>query len=310
MAPQFVDFNADGFVDIVTGTFDGSPHVAYGSAEGFRQPSHILDRDGKRMLISQYWDYDSERWHNLDGGQCISAVAFDWDNDGDYDLLLGDYKKGFLYLRMNEGTNEQPQFSGSNVQVMIGEKPLEVTGGMSAPRLVDWDADGLTDLVCGSFKGGVFLYRNNGQAGKPSFEAAQVLIPAGKIDPAKAKFPNIGCYADPVDYDGDGKLDLLVGGYAEWEPERRGLTTEEHARIEALTRRMDELQPKMQRFVQKAQEEAEGLSAQEAQAIYEKMYEDEDYKKLMEQWSETWQELSQLQPGPKREAGVWLYRRK
>ena len=118
MLPQFVDFNADGFMDIVTGTYDGSPHVAYGSANGFNKPGHILDRNGDRILLGQFWDYKAETWQSGDG-HCTSAVAFDWDADGDYDILLGDYNKGHLALRINEGTNEKPAFSTNNKPVMI-----------------------------------------------------------------------------------------------------------------------------------------------------------------------------------------------
>ena len=41
MGSQFVDFNTDGHLDYITATFDGSPHVSYGSAEGFGAPERI-----------------------------------------------------------------------------------------------------------------------------------------------------------------------------------------------------------------------------------------------------------------------------
>src|SRR5690349_3883385 len=105
MSPQFVDFDADGKLDIVAGTFDGSPHVALGSAEGWRQPQQILDASGARIMLNQFWNFDTKRWEETtrcdsEGarhGQSTSAAAFDWDGDGDLDLLLGDHETGRIY---------------------------------------------------------------------------------------------------------------------------------------------------------------------------------------------------------------------
>ena len=105
MGSQFVDFNADGHLDYLTATFDGSPHISYGSAKGFGEPERLKDAGGQRILISSIWNYESKKHENLgrsmpDGSarseRCISALAFDWDDDGDYDLLLGSYENGHL----------------------------------------------------------------------------------------------------------------------------------------------------------------------------------------------------------------------
>jgi hypothetical protein len=56
MSPQFVDFDSDGRLDVVAGTFDGSPHVAYATEKGWKQPVHVLDGKGERILLNQFWN--------------------------------------------------------------------------------------------------------------------------------------------------------------------------------------------------------------------------------------------------------------
>ena len=153
MAPQFVDFNADGHLDIVTGTFDGSPHISYGSKDGFTEPERFLDKNGRRIMLGQFWNYETKEWDTHDEWpqhQCTSAVAFDWDDDGDFDLILGDYDQGQLFLHRNEGKAGAPSFAGKSTLIDAGGKPFK-TAKVSSPHLVDWDGDGLMDLLVGSF---------------------------------------------------------------------------------------------------------------------------------------------------------------
>src|SRR5687767_6726032 len=153
MSPQFVDFNADGNLDIVAGTFDGSPHVAYGTGKGWKQPEQILDQNGARIVMNQFWNFDTKKWDSTtrcdEAGKApanehlTSAVAMDWDGDGDLDLLLGDHNDGRLYRRMNEGAKDKHRFATVNLPVLAGGEPLRLPGTIATIRLFDWNRDGL-----------------------------------------------------------------------------------------------------------------------------------------------------------------------
>lgn len=322
MSPQLVDLDGDGHKDMVMGTYTGQAWIVRGRESGFDKPETILDENKKPILISVYYDKDKEDFINVDRSHKdeshpedhgTSVAAVDWDQDGDLDLLLGSYE-GHLYLRENLGSAMSYRFAGTNRIVKVGKNPLRVPGGMTSPRVVDWDGDGMFDLIAGGVEGGAYFFKNVGTKGTPEFAKAQTLIRPLKsdgLDYGTVLVPNRGgqplspghsWHIEPVDYDNDGDLDLLVGGGSTWysAPPKK-LTKDELAQKKKLNRRLESLSEKMEELMKDVKSESD----------YEKIAEKEEFRDLDDKLSKLYDKLEKYEGYPDKEAEyIWLYRRK
>jgi hypothetical protein len=333
-----VDFDGDGTLDLVSGSYDpGELYLFRGQGRGtFAASAVIKDRSGKPILKVP------DQKHRVESfGTWMTLV--DWDDDGDLDILVGTFD-GLIFLRRNEGSRTRPAYATRNEWVKVGAKPLRVPGGEHAnPVIADWDGDGRWDIVTGAANGGVYWYRNAGPRGRPEFERPVTLVEkhdgtgySELLDPGQDPRPGIRSQIAVTDYDGDGKLDLLLGDFCTYLHIKDDLTSEQRRAFAEVRRKQDEASPSqflrdsMEALRAKYKAEMKGVPQSEWntpensakwQKMYQAMRDSPSYKQHMEDYERTQKDIIRyvkpvaqgqgLAGDPAASHGyVWLFRRK
>lgn len=129
----------------------------------------------------------------LRGGAQEKPEWVDWDGDGDFDLVAGEFA-GTIHLYENIGSASKPQFrtpvlvwaEGRYIQItrdgVFGGKHWHGMAGYPSVACVDWNRDGLFDLVVPNETNRVFWFRNVGWRGHPLFGSRQQILPDGFTD--------------------------------------------------------------------------------------------------------------------------------
>lgn len=121
---------------------------------------------------------------DLYAGTLPAPTTVDWDGDGVLDILAGN-SEGFVLFFKNVGSNEEPKFlpatrvaaGGREIQVQAGyagslQGLQEARWGYLSPNVIDWNGDGLPDLITCDITGNYMIYLNRGTKAEANLEAA------------------------------------------------------------------------------------------------------------------------------------------
>jgi uncharacterized membrane protein YgcG len=200
--PLVADWNSDGRPDLLVGEQTG----------GFGKVRVYLNSGTAAAPVYDAWTYVQAAGADLAvaASGCLGAFprVVDWNADGRKDLLIGQ-SDGRFRIYLNTATDIAPAFD-AGADVLLGpagaKSPLDV-GDRGAVAVVDWNADGLFDLVLGALDGKVRVALNSGAAGSPDFQAFTLVLDGAST----LEVPGFRSSPAVADFDGDGRKDLLLG---------------------------------------------------------------------------------------------------
>lgn len=215
---RYVDYDGDGKLDLSVGIEDWSH---YGWDDGYDTQGNWTHGPlhGWIYLFKNTGTTEQPKYEQpflieaggelLDVYGCPSQNFVDFDNDGDLDILCGEFLDGFTYFE-NVGTRSEPLYAAGKSIRNNQDQRLVMDLQMIAPVAFDWDRDGDVDLIVGDEDGRVAFVENVGlHDNMPKFLAPVYF--QQKADTLKC-----GALATPfpVDWDGDGDQDILCGNTA------------------------------------------------------------------------------------------------
>jgi hypothetical protein len=194
--------------------------------------------------------YFQQEADTLKCGALATPTGFDWDGDGDTDLISGNTAGYIEFFENLSGPKiAQPKWAAPNrleadgkvFRVLAGNRsiqgPAEAKWGYTTLSIADWDADGLPDIIVNSITSEVHWLKNIGTRTQPKLKApqpievewngAQPALAWGWLKPqGKALLTQWRTTPVVFDFNQDGLFDLAMldteGYLAYFQRQRRG----------------------------------------------------------------------------------------
>ena len=216
-SPALFDFDQDGLIDLLvsnyTALYDSCPSTFSYGVSAYKNIG-TTTAPKFELISTDYANLSTQ----LPYAYGMHLTFGDIDNDGDPDMLVGDYLGLIHCLENTAGSGNAANFTVTapiNYKDAKGDS-IDI-GSHSTPQLIDLDRDGDLDLLIGEAAGNINYYENIGTVTAPSYSFMTTTL--GGVDVMK---PCCTGYSVPFVYDSLGSYRLLVGSEAS---QKNGLQT-------------------------------------------------------------------------------------
>ena len=222
ITPTAVDWDADGDLDLIVGDEDGRVALIENSGT-FQNKAPIFDPP-------KYFQQEAD---TLKFGALATPFAYDWDNDGDEDIVCGNTAGSIgLFENLGDGENGLPKWDAPKLlnvksedgsekpfRIMAGpngsiQGPCEAKWGYTTLSVADWDGDSDGDIIYNSILGRVGLLLNeSGTLIEQEFDTGLSELPPVWYwwqSPSSTTLTQWRTTPLAIDFDGDDSLDLVM----------------------------------------------------------------------------------------------------